>query len=35
MNEHRSIKIFILLIITALIIYSCGESGNDSQSLGY
>ena len=35
MHKDKMFRIFIMLILTGLMIYSCGEIGNDNQSLGY
>ena len=35
MNKYRIIRNLILIMIVGLMIYSCGESGNNTQSLDY
>ena len=35
MELNKNLKIIILLLFTFIMIYSCGDSGTDTQSLGY
>tara|TARA_B100001540_G_C15764429_1_gene623266 strand:- start:79 stop:186 length:108 start_codon:yes stop_codon:yes gene_type:complete len=35
MKKYKNIKILIIIFLAALIIYSCGENGTNTQSFGY
>ena len=35
MKKNKIYKATLIIVLTAIMIYSCGENSNDIQSLGY